>query len=44
MLVDSSDENNNEPAGQGIPGFNPILMLGIIFIVSLVILKKRVRK
>ena len=43
---DGGDDNgiSNGAGTPGIPGFNPILILGIIFIVSLVILKKRVRK
>ena len=32
---------NEVPEADGIPGFNPILMLGVILIVSLLILKKK---
>jgi len=49
-LMDSPDDNghdNGTSNGAGapeIPGFNPILMLGVIFIVTLILLKKRLRK
>ena len=52
MLMDSPDGNGNDNGNDndngtgsgGIPGFDPILIVGVISIVTLVLLKKRMRK
>ncbi len=43
MLMDSLDDGDGT-GSDGIPGFDPFLIVGVISIVSLVLLKKRMRK